>query len=383
MASIISISIQQGRKVYKLLMFIFLCPAFLVGCKKDRSEPKPVKPVERMVLVYIAANNTLEYDAVNSINKMEKGAKALNGNLIVFVKTNSNNSHLLKIRYDNTNRVVSDTIKTYGKRNSSDPEFLKQVIEDSRALSPANSYSLVMWSHATSWAPPSNKKINSFGYDDEVEMDVKDFKNAIPSDFTYIMFDACSMGSVEVAYELKDKTRYVLSSPAEVLSDSFPYEMITPDLFGGVEDLKKVAQQFIQYYESYTGLAASATVSLIDTKELEGLSFVTKKLLLSVSSINFNVKTLQQLDFETNSGIPAYDFLSFLQQNFSPNQYAAVQTQLEKTVIYKGHTKNFFNIPIKVFCGLSVYLPKEGDILKNYYSGFAWANDSAWGSLFH
>jgi len=382
MATIIFNMIQPRIEIYKLLVFILML-AILVGCKKDKSEPKPVQPVQRTVLVYIAANNTLEFDATNSINRMEKGAKGLTGNLIVFVKTNSGNSHLLKIKYDNTSLIKSDTIKTYGKRNSSDPEFLRQVIQDSRELSPANSYSLVMWSHATSWAPPSNKKTKSFGYDDEVEMDIKDFKNAIPSDFTYIMFDACSMGSIEVAYELKNKTKYILSSPSEVLSDSFPYEIITPNLFGGVEDLQKIANQFVQYYDSYTGLAASATVSLIDTKQLENLSFETKKLLLSVNRVDYNVKALQQLDFEINSGIPAYDFLSFLQQNFSVEQYAAVNAQLEKAIIYKAHTKNFFNIPIKVFCGLSVYLPKQGDPLKNYYNGFAWASDSAWSSLFY
>lgn len=372
----------DSLKIAGMLLILFI-QTFFSACKKGEHDAVPVRQVERTVLVYIAANNTLEYDAINSINKMESAAKDLKGNLIVYVKTNSGNSHLLKIKYDNSSKIKSDTIKTYIKQNSSDPAFLKQVILDSRKLSPADTYSLVMWSHATSWAPPSNKKVNSFGYDDEAEMDIKDLKNAIPSDFTYIMFDACSMGSVEVAYELKDKTRYILASPSEVLSESFPYESITPALFGGVDDLKTIARQFVDYYQSYSGLAASATVSLIDTRQLAELAAETKRLLLSAPPAPLNTSALQRLDFERNSGIPAYDFLSFLQNNFSQDRYAALNAQLDNVVIYKAHTKTFFNTPIQVFSGLSVYLPKISDPLKNYYNGFTWASDSAWMTLFY
>lgn len=373
--------IGLGRKLTCLLLLLSFNG--LLSCKKEKVSSSQDEIVERTVLIYIAANNNLENDALNSINKMENAAKSLKGNLIVFVKTNSNNSYLLRIRYDNTNRIKSDTLKTYGNRNSSDPEFLKEVIRDSRALSPANSYSLVMWSHATSWAPPSGVKNESFGSDEEKEMDIKDFKNAIPSDFTYIMFDACSMGSSEVVYELKDKTSYILTSPSEVLSSSFPYDVITPSLFGDVEDLKDVSQKFIEYYASFPGLSASATVSLIDTRELNQLAVETKTLLSSYSTkVDFNVNTIQKLDFEANSGIPAYDFLSFLQQNFKSEQYEGIKTQLNKAVIFKGHTKNFFNVPIKTFCGLSIYLPNQNDHYKNYYSTLEWSKATGWNRFF-
>ncbi|WP_432713236.1 clostripain-related cysteine peptidase [Pedobacter sp.] len=98
-------------------------------------------------------------------------------------------------------------------------------------MSPANSYWLVLWSHATSWAPPTGRKTKSFGSDNNQEMDIIDFRNAIPSDFEYIMFAACSTGSVEVVYELQEKARYILFSPSAVPSASFPYEAITPHFF--------------------------------------------------------------------------------------------------------------------------------------------------------
>ena len=46
-------------------------------------------------------------------------------------------------------------------------------------------------------------------------------------DFDYILFDACLMSQVEVAYELRDTADYLILSPAEVMSAGFPYFKIT------------------------------------------------------------------------------------------------------------------------------------------------------------
>ena len=354
----------------------------LQSCKKSTiTASKPI--VNKMVLVYVAANNNLKLDALKSINRMEQGAKLINGNLLVFVKTTSSSSHLLKIKYDHSDKIISDTIKSYVNRNSSDPSLLKEVIEDSRQLSPANSYGLVMWSHATSWTPPSNIKTKSFGSDNNQEMDIIDFKNAIPSDFEYIMFDACSMGSIEVVYELKEKARYILLSPAEVLSTSFPYETITPLFFGNSEDLKTICRKFIEYYEALSGLYASATVSLVDTKELELLAADTKILLETVKTKpDFNITKIQRMDFETNARVPAYDFLSFLEQNFTSNQLSSIKAKLNKAVVYSEYTSFFFSVPINTFSGLSVYLPTKNDSLYPYYSTLSWHKSSGWNNLF-
>jgi hypothetical protein len=70
--------------------------------------------VNNMVLVYMEANNDLRYEALNSINRMELGAKNLNGTLLVYIKTSSVRSYLLKIKYDeDDNRIVSDTVKVF------------------------------------------------------------------------------------------------------------------------------------------------------------------------------------------------------------------------------------------------------------------------------
>lgn len=373
--------------------FLFLLGALLfLGCSKD-NDIVPEEATERMVLVYIAANNDLQTEALNSIRNMQAGAEGLNGVLLAFVKTNPTNSHLLRIKYSSSNAIVSDTIKTYHGENSSDHLFLRSVIADSRAAYPAKNYGLVLWSHATSWAPPSPYSwarppsygimTKSFGLDNGMEMDLLDLKEALPADFEYILFDACSMASIEVIYELRDKAKYILASPAEVLSTGFPYREITPHLFGGVDGLKLVSQKFIEHYRSLPGLYASATVSLIDTRELERIAQLTNELLSAHSpKPGFNIHQLQRLYFEIGASVPAYDFISFLENNYEADTFAALQAQIEKAILFQGHTDTFFNVPISRFSGITVYLPTEISWIEDYYNTLAWSTASGWNRLF-
>ena len=51
------------------------------------------------------------------------------------------------------------------------------------------------------------------------EIELPDFAAAIPMHLDYLLFDACLMGGIEVAYELKDKVGKLGFSQTEVLAD--------------------------------------------------------------------------------------------------------------------------------------------------------------------
>ena len=369
---------NTGFPLKQVVIFFFFMT--FLACKKDPVDPEPVIP-ERSVLIYIGANNNLHDDALITVKKIVEGAKAVpNGSLVVYLRTQFNSS-LLKISTGKSN-VRIDTVKNYTSGNSSDPAFLSEVIKDARACAPARSYGLVLWSHATSWAPADKVSTESFGSDDFREMDIKDLKNALPEDWEYIMFDACSMAAVEVVYELKDKAKYILASPAEVLSSSFPYDKILPHLFEQEEGLKTVARKFIDYYNEQSGLYASATVALIKVHEIEKMASLTKELLEKKKPVfPYNPDKLQSMDFD-EGGLAAYDFISFLENNYPEADLQPLKEQLEKVVLFKDHTPNFFDIPIKNYCGLSIYTPVANDPFKSYYSTLNWSSASDWYLLF-
>ena len=79
-------------------------------------------------------------------------------------------------------------------------------------------------------------------------MEIADLAAALTGHFDFIMFDACFMASVEVLYELRDKADYFIASPAEIISDGFPYEAAAPYFWGGEEDLKQVCREYYNYY---------------------------------------------------------------------------------------------------------------------------------------
>jgi len=362
----------------KVAIFLLLLTFF--SCKKELVDPEPVLP-DRSVLIYIGANNNLHDDALATMENIVAGAKSVsNGSLVVYLKTQFV-SCLLKISTGNPT-VRVDTLKKYTSGNSSDPVFLSDVVKDARTYAPAKSYGLVLWSHATAWAPPAKVSPESFGSDDFREMDIKDLKNALPDDWDYIMFDACSMSAMEVVYELKDKAKYILASPAEVLSSSFPYDRILPHLFEQEEGLKTVARKFIDYYKEQSGLYASATVALIKVAEMEKLAALTRGLLESKKPVYpFHFTNVQSMDFD-EGGVAAYDFMSFLENNYPESDLQALKEQLQKAVLFKDHTASFFDIPITAYSGLSIYAPVARDPLKDYYSTLDWASASNWSMLF-
>ncbi len=62
-------------------------------------------------------------------------------------------------------------------------------------------------------------------------MEISDFAAALGDcHFDFIVFEACFMAGVEVAWELREKTDYVVASAAEILSPGFT------DIYGELRD---------------------------------------------------------------------------------------------------------------------------------------------------
>lgn len=360
-----------------LILSFLIVTALNFSCKKQEDLVSKKIKAKKMVLVYMEANNDLRYEALTSINRMEKGAKDIDGVLLVYIKTSSVRSYLLKIKYDpDENRIVSDTVKTYTNSPSTDPQFMKDVVNDGQKEYPAETYGLILWSHATSWAPPANAmiKTKSFGRDNGQEMDIIDLKNALPNNLEFLIFDACSMGGVEVLYEFKDKAKYIIASPAETIAESFPYQNITPYLFKGSDQLKDIAQAYYDYYNSYTDDRQSATVALINTSELTQLAFEMKSVMLKtkVYGDRFKSENVQRLDFTAGFPVANYDFGDFLNHNWQPDQLKDIYAQLNKVILYKANTSNFLGKPIKAFSGITCYIPDLNDRNLTYYKKLQW-----------
>lgn len=372
-----------------LLYPLFFLTLLFAACGKSKLEPE-AKQKFRTVLVYLAANNSLEDDAYKNMRQMEEAIGNIDGNLIVYAKLKTGSPALYEVTKKTGTESGLKKIKDYPPYSSSDPIVMKSIIKETQELYPADTYGLILWSHATGWVPASQNgiKLRSFGDDNGHVMDITDLNNALPNNFDFIMFDACSMASTEVLYEIKDKAKYFIASPGEVVSNGMPYDKITNDLFlPGSEGYKTIAAKYYNHYNSLSS-GAWATVSVIESAQLSNLVAQTKITLQSQPPLytDFNRNNIQRMDFDRfGNPLIAFDFLDFLNQNYNNNpNYQKTKTSLEKAILYKANTQFFNGFEIKTNSGLTCYIPSSDNAgpAHTFYKTLKWYKDSGFDSLF-
>lgn len=321
-------------------------------------------------------------------------------------KTADSPAALYRVYKDHNENVIRDTLATWGGFT---PIFGGNTLKDALKMVvdtyPGRNYGIVLSSHATGYLPdgyykdpatyekehggtpnslfsvgkgyhfppiPDYPAVKSIGQDDDanspVEMELRAFRDAIPCRMDYILFDACLMGGVEVAYELRDKADVIGFSPTEILADGFDYDLITSRLLKDEPDPVQVCRD---YFNQYTGPDGNATISAVSTEHLDALASVCRDLFEKyreeMKSVNAG-KIQRYYRLERHFFYDLRDIL--VKSGASEEDIAALDAALSQVVIYKEHTATFLGISISdnTYSGLSMYLPSMGSaILDNFY----------------
>lgn len=355
------------RTVYYGLMLVVA--AVMTACGSG-DEPDPVKPPTRTVLVYMAADNSLgSYFASDKDNlaQMDKavaaGALGETGRLIVFHDGSSTAPELLEITPQG--RV---TLQTYAESESSvSEEMMRRVIGDMKAAAPADSYGLVLWSHGTGWIESSASRsagleaaTQSFGQDlhpSNMEMKVTSLASALRGEeFEFVYFDCCFMATVEVAYELRDATPWIIASATELPVEGMPYTTNIPAMFATDLDLKQIAKNTLDYYLSGHASYEYCTISLISTAALPDLASATRAIMATGAVAPASYKGMP---FFRPGGANShtYDMGHYITSlPADPSLIAAWQKAYEKAVPYYGATPVSYGLDMSGFTGLGCYI---------------------------
>lgn len=386
--------------MHYLRYFILLSITLLVvltGCK-EKEEPKN-DVNNRTVLVYMLADNNLgnyyNYDASNIESMCQSfNGKTIDGHLLIF-QDDANIEPTLKeiIKPSPDKPCEIKTLKTYPDAITTDPETISQVLNDVKMLTPSSNYGLILWSHATGWlpqnrfyAPGRSAAPTSLGRegDEERSIDIDVLAKALDAcHFDFILFDACLMGNVETAYELRNTCDYIIASPTETVGEGYPYKSITSMLFKKEIDYKSICEQYFQGVSRIPQMGG--TITLINTQGLEQLADACQSLVAN------HLEDLETIDTKT---IQYYDRprphvffdLGHYMQTLSSNndeqleenefneEYERVKEALAKVVEYKAATPKFIDIPINHYCGLSCYIPYtcKDSIAEEYYRQLQW-----------
>ena len=396
----------------------------------------PVTPVGQTVFMFFPWSNSLLSDFRRTVEDMQTVVaqrSMKDERVMVFMATSEREAVLFELKKQN-GRCLTDTLRRYSDRPFTSRQWLTSLFSEVMTLAPASRYGMVVGCHGLAWVPVQGQrsarkrlgsqermdegdnlykeeKIDKEGLykeeridkegDDlmhfevqgpvttrfiggtypETQIETTDLADAMADaglHTEYILFDACYMSSVEVAYELKDVTHYLIASPTEVISYGFPYITMGKHLLG-TPNYEGIADSFISFYSSY--YLPYGTVAVTDCTQLDALAAIAQQINAAAeeptnaaSAKHINAAAEGKLNTAT-SGKSALNGVQIM-DGYSPTLFydlghlmslknagtvltTAFAEQLDKTVPYKGHTDQYFTalkdapVDIKHYSGLN------------------------------
>lgn len=386
---------------------------------------------DKVLIVYSMGFNNLSYDLNEDISELLSGEipsfNPKDNAIVILNHSTLNNRSNYKTKTspalyqayrmaDGT--VKRDTLTVFPEGTvAADKDVLNEVLSIIKERFPANSYGMIVSSHATGWAPemycysppdksssgmwmskekefrplekytaerPVTRSIGAHyngGSSNMNEIELPDFAAAIPFHLDFIIFDCCLMGGVEVAYELKDVCDKVCFSQTEILSGGMDYRKMAEHIFNGeTADLESIARDFYtKYAEKASSTDRSATVSVVDCRKLDAVAEIVGRHTEAITTLAYSnkrndVQRYFQSSLARYHGI-FYDLEDILIKSGAPeSELNALDIALDECIICKFATPTFLtHLEIKHHSGLSMYLPDiERKTLNRYYPVLRW-----------
>ena len=376
----------------------------------------------QVLVLYSAGFNSLCAALEDDVNDMKSGYLPLVGSMskavLVYSRrlsetgryTDRTPSYLIRLSVDGWGKVISDTLKTWPETDEAvSASTMTDVLETVKGLYPHASYGMVFSSHGSGWLPSgyystgkitagtaglqavpyidpnsdgSMPRVKSIGIDNitsrnTYEMEIETFAQALPMKFDYIIIDACLMGCIEVAYALKDKCDKLVFSQAEVLEDGLcDYTTLTQRVLRPVvPDLYNLCEDSYRHYKNQDDpIYRSLTISMIDCTRLDGLAESCKSLFSKYRNQISLVNAANVQGYFRSRKHWFYDLTDILRQSGVPEaDMTDYNKAMSDCVLYNAATDTFINFDIRTHCGLSMYLPADGNSeLDEFYKTLSW-----------
>lgn len=353
----------------KRFVFVLSIITLFIACNKD-DDYQEIK-ADRTVLVYISGECSL-WDYVDSdLEEMKTGSQTIgDNNLVVYVDRGNTEEIPWLARISKGQLVDSVSIKDIVKKMdltpvktsvtddpySSEAQVMEGVLRYAFNKYPSknNDYGLVLWGHGTGWLIQDSISYNAmarkkaYGIDNGKNgySDIGKWLN-FPSmakllsklpHLTFIFGDCCHTMCLEIAYELRYVTDYLIGTPAEIPGVGAPYDTIVPALFERTTFWQSIIDR---YYEQKAG-GYELPLSVIKTSEIENLANATKTVLKTFGDKFQDNETYPDLSdlihyYYNYFGDKQiyYDANDFILKYASTNEYNTWKKALDQAVIYK------------------------------------------------
>lgn len=373
------------RRVWFMAVCFCLLGGVLASCETDADGGAPV-PTERTLFMYFPWSGNkypLTQEFYVNVANMEKAIvrHGLDGQrVVVFFSTSSQEAELYEI-VCRKGKCEHKQLKLY-----TDPPFttasgITAILNDVKRFAPASAYSMVIGCHGMGWVSVQGdvRTLSDFRYHWDVtdgpltrffggttpayQTDITTLAEGIAGaglHMDYILFDDCYMSNVEVAYDLRHVTDYLIASTCEIMAYGMPYDLVGGYLLGE-PDYEAICRGFYDFYSTY-GDYPCGTLAVTDCSQLDVLAKVMAEI-NSRYTFTGKLNTLQSLD--GYSPTIFYDYGDYVEK-LCPDEglLEVFRAQLGRTVLHKVHTESYFTSlgypsvrPIRTFSGLTISDP--------------------------
>lgn len=363
----------------------FLLIIILLGsnsCIVSEFDPQ-LNDNDQTVLMYFPWSDDLTSYFYQNINDLES---EINKNLLdkervlILLATSQTEATLFELIYDR-GKTIRGVHKKYYSPEFTTSKWITALLNDVKLIAPANRYAMIIGGHGMGWLPVpetdtySNRPKYHWEYTGdsihptrffggttiEYQTNISTLAEGISNagiKMEYILFDDCYMSSIEVAYDLKDVTDYLIASPTEIMSYGFPYHQIAPHLIGDI-DYENISHTFYEFYKNYP-VTPYGTIGITKTNEIDDLVFIMKEINRRHNFNPLQINSIQRLDGYTP--VIFFDLADYVSKLCTDDLLLSLfNKQLERTVPlrYRKHTNKFYSvlqgeIEIRTFSGITI-----------------------------
>jgi hypothetical protein len=294
----------------------------LTGSAAVEVTPRTTTQGKWTVLVYLnAANDLFSFSTLN-VNQMEEVAGNADVRFVVqwkqsksvFGASTFDGVRRYLVKPDSSSAIASELVQANLRDSGGnaldmgDPQTLNDFIKWGKANYPADRYCLVLWNHGNGWkrSIESGGQTRAFSYDDQYGTSIKSWETdqALAGEtFDIIAWDCSLMQMMEVAYEIRSFTDYVVGSEESPPGEGYPYHRIFDDFRDNPNaSTLSLANAFVagMQQNSLPGEPyqfRKITQSVVDTSKLNGvataLSVLANELITHRTTIAADVQVVR------------------------------------------------------------------------------------------
>lgn len=196
------------------------------------------------ILAYICADNDLERFGLQDINEMEQVGSSKDVNIVAQIDrmregrkgaTISDGNWTGTRRYfvekdNDMSKISSKMVMNLGEQCMGDKKTLADFLKWGVNTYPADNVVVVIWNHGAGWIgiahdEETDKMLSMPDVSWALREGQKELSkvNGKASKFSIVDFDACLMGTIEVAYELADYVDFMVASEENEPGEGMPY----------------------------------------------------------------------------------------------------------------------------------------------------------------